>query len=433
MSAERPVLVIHGVANHDKAAFEQRVTEFNRRVNQGSDRSWTFTPVFWGDLGAAENGIEDTIPSPPLLSLFVRDDSETEDAAAISPSAAEMLNALFVPGSDGPEGAPSAISGYEPVRSNEARRDAVAEAAADRTAEQVGFRGDEAADDVAEAIRSSWNDVIYLKFIDHPRVLAAIGRAVADSVVRDAVPLRLETDDDTEQSGAFAVRDDDGDPATSDLATRAQPLKVVGRFVGGVMHGVDRAVGAVLGEVLGSVQDFLRKQVSHGVAGFLGDVLVYQRNQERIQERLWSYISDGWGTSDDRAVDVVAHSLGGVIAFDAATTAARRLHVRHLVTFGSQSSFFQVIDPRQGLTTYIPATSGNAARTVSLPSRIQSWLSLWEPLDPLAFLVGSVFRLSSHAAPTDERVPHAPTQLWTHSTYWTSDFVANAVRETISQ
>lgn len=80
MSDERPVLVIHGVANHDKAAFEQRVAEFNQRVNAEAASTWRFLPVYWGDLGAVEEGIEDTIPSPPLLSLLpVRDSREEPD------------------------------------------------------------------------------------------------------------------------------------------------------------------------------------------------------------------------------------------------------------------------------------------------------------------------------------------------------------------
>ena len=79
MSDERPVLVVHGVANHDKNLFEQRVAEFNRRVNDGSATAWQFIPVFWGDLGAVQEGIEDTIPSPPLLSLAVRDSSGQAD------------------------------------------------------------------------------------------------------------------------------------------------------------------------------------------------------------------------------------------------------------------------------------------------------------------------------------------------------------------
>ena len=132
------------------------------------------------------------------------------------------------------------------------------------------------------------------------------------------------------------------------------------------------------------------------------------------------------------AVDVIAHSLGGVIVFDAATTATPTLHVRRFITFGSQASFFQVLDPRTGLATYIPKKGdGTTAKKIPLPPTIGTWLSLWEPLDPLAFLAGSIFTLSSQETPTDEMVPHAPAQLWTHSEYWTSDFVVEAIRHAL--
>lgn len=430
MSGERPVLVVHGVANHDRAAFEQRVAEFNRRINDGATTSWRFIPVFWGDLGAAEEGIEDTIPAPPLLSLLsVRDDGQEPDI--VSPAGLEMVNALFAAGPDGQEGMPADGAGYQPVRSDEAKRDMVAEAARTRTAERVTVRADDTADEVADAIRASWGDVVYLKAIDHPRVLEAVGRAVADAVTEDGAPVSLGADAEAAQSDGFAVRADETDVDEYEVGTRG-PITAFRRFVGRVVYGVDRAVGAVLGEVLGSVQEFLRKKVSHGVARFMGDVLVYQRNQAKIQQRLRSCIPDGWGTDDGNAVDVIAHSLGGVIVFDAATTATPTLHVRRFITSGSQASFFQVLDPRGGLATYIPKKGdGTAAKRIPLPPTIGTWLSLWEPLDPLAFLAGSIFTLSSQETPTDEMVPHAPAQLWTHSEYWTSDFVVEAIRHAL--
>jgi hypothetical protein len=431
MNDERPILVIHGVSNHDKDVFERRVGELNRRVSDGATWGWRFIPVFWGDLGAMEEGIEDTIPAPPLLSLLhVRDNREEPDM--LSPVALETLNALFVPGSDGQERARTAAPGYQPVRSDEARRDTMADAARTRTAERVTVRADDTAEEVAEAIRASWADVVYLKAIDHPGVLEAVGRAVADAVTEDDAPALFDGDDAVGKSGMFAVRGDESDLGGHEVGTR-RPMTAFRRFVGRVVYGVDRAVGAVLGEVLGSVQQFLRKKVSRGVARFMGDVLVYQRNQERIQQRLRSYLPAGWGTDDDHAVDVIAHSLGGVIVFDAATTAAPLLHVRRFVTFGSQAAFFQVIDPRTGLATYAPKKDdGTAAQAIPLPPTIGTWVSLWEPLDPLAFLAGSVFTLSSQQPPADKMVPHAPTQLWTHSEYWTSDFVVEAIRHVLS-
>lgn len=420
MSDQRPVLVIHGVANHDRAAFEQRVADFNAQVNKGAATPWTFTPVFWGDLGAADQGIEDTIPNPPLATLLGVRAGDEEEAGAVSRADLDLLGALV-------GGVPSGTDtrSSQPVRSDEARRDIVADAARTRTAEQVMVRADETAGAVSEAIRASWGDVVYMNAIDDPGLLQAIGRAIANAVTRDGAAAGFGAGDDAAEPGEYAVRDDEYD------VRRPHPVNALKQVVGTVVQAVDRSVGAVLGEVLGTVQDFLRRTVSHGVADFLGDVLVYQRNQQKIQDRLWSCLADGWGTDEARAVDVIAHSLGGVIVFDAATTAARRLFVRRLVTFGSQPSFFEVVDPRAGLTPYIPAHGTDPAQTISLPPSIQSWQSLWEPLDPLAFLAGSIFRLSSLGAPADAMVPHAPAQLWTHSTYWTSDFVIDAIRRTL--
>ena len=432
MSDQRPILVIHGVANHDKNAFEQRVAEFNQKINQGSAASWVFTPVFWGDLGAEGEGIEDTIPVPPLLSVLpVREGEEVPDEE-LSPDALELLNALFAYRPGGAADAPAAAGGYQPVRSDETKRDTMAGAAKARAAERAAVRDDQTPDEVAKAIQASWADVVYLKAIDDPGLLRAIGRAVANAVTTDGALVPSEADGEAEEPGQFAVREDEPDDEQSEIELRRpHPIQTIEQVTSRVVYGVDRAVGAVLGEVLGSLQEFLRQRVSRGVAQFVGDVLVYQRNQAKIQDRLWSRMPVGWGADQDHAVDVIAHSLGGVIAFDAATTSARRLFVRHLVTFGSQASFFQVVDPRAGLTRYVPKHDGYPAQAIPLPPSIQSWESLWEPLDPLAFLAG-IFRLASQETPTDAMVPHAPAQLWTHSAYWTSDYVRDAIRRVLS-
>jgi hypothetical protein len=83
------------------------------------------------------------------------------------------------------------------------------------------------------------------------------------------------------------------------------------------------------------------------------------------------------GVSAQQPVDVLAHSLGGVITFDTAT-ADQPLWIRQFVTFGSQPSLFHVCDPRGGaLTPY-------AGAPVQLPQSIGAWTNLWEPLDPVA-------------------------------------------------
>ena len=433
MNGQRPVLVIHGVANHDKGEFEARVAQLQQNVNQGSATQYVFTPVFWGDLGAHSKGIEDTIPSPPLpWQPAVRADGADgadgqEQYKAISPADVGRLSALLAyrPGLADPTAAVS-----PPVRSDADKRDTLAAAAKEHA--QGAVRDDQTAEAVAEGIRESWDDVQYLRAIEDEGLLQAVGRAVADAVTADGASGPGTDDEAADTGGQFAVRDDDAADVEPGYEVRwPHPIQAVKRVTGQVLHGVDRALGAVLGEVLGSLQNFLRQRVSRGVADFFGDVLVYQRNQAGIQDRIWSALPPPWGRDEKHAVDVVAHSLGGVIAFDAATTAAQGLFIRHFITFGSQSSFFEVIDPRQGLQPYVPGQNGQPARPVVLPDRIQSWKSLWEPLDPLAFLT-RIFRLASQATPTDEMVPHEPDQLWTHSSYWTSSCLPDTIRQVLS-
>jgi hypothetical protein len=97
------------------------------------------------------------------------------------------------------------------------------------------------------------------------------------------------------------------------------------------------------------------------------------------------------------------------------------------VTFGSQPSFFHVCDPRGGkLTPY-------AGEPVSLPASLGAWTNLWEPLDLVAFIAARVFRLHDGSKPNDIEVPHlASSGLWTHSSYWTIDFVIQAIRKAIT-
>jgi hypothetical protein len=46
----RPVLVIHGIATHDKVEFEQRVTDLRGTIHAQLP-GVQLIPVFWGDLG----------------------------------------------------------------------------------------------------------------------------------------------------------------------------------------------------------------------------------------------------------------------------------------------------------------------------------------------------------------------------------------------
>jgi hypothetical protein len=142
-------------------------------------------------------------------------------------------------------------------------------------------------------------------------------------------------------------------------------------------------------------------------------VNVLARKEERARQRAIC--------SPERPVKVVAHSLGGVIAVDMATSDTP-LWMERLVTFGSQAAFFHICDPRGGqLRAYV-------GDQVTLPASLGDWTNLWEPLDMLAFSASRVFRLHDGTAPADRPVAHAAsTGLWTHGCYWDHPDIAAAI------
>src|SRR6185503_16198606 len=94
-------------------------------------------------------------------------------------------------------------------------------------------------------------------------------------------------------------------------------------------------------------------------------------------------------------VDVVAHSLGGLVAVewlfgavagaDATPPAERRVHT--VITFGSQVGLFAELRGLEG-----PA--GRVARPpapIALTLALRRWCNVWHALDPLAFAASPVF------------------------------------------
>jgi hypothetical protein len=268
----------------------------------------------------------------------------------------------------------------------------------------AGARRGEDPDEVREAIREAWGNTQWLKEIADEDVLRAVGRAIGKTV--------LGADEEAGGTGR-----------------RWNPLQSAKDFVKGVVRGVDGSVGAAIGHGLGTLNDSIRAAWGPNAMEFLGDAFVYQHKFEEIQGRLWEYLDSrapGYGTQE-KPIDVIAHSFGGLITLDAAVTANRRLWIGGYVTFGSQPAFFHLLQPRGG--DIVPYTSGFPVR---LPRNIDRWTNLWEPMDPLAFIVGKVFLLHTGQPPLDIMVPHRVCSgWWTHSVYWTAPELVVAMRQTM--
>lgn len=384
-----PVFVIHGIGNRDEAAFDRSVRTLTRDLGSISAH-----PVFWGDLGASYEWIAHTVPSAPTQ-VRANDDELSPDT--------RMLTEFLLrdgPIADGTDVRGAVIAARVPEVLLEA-----ATGAGTAIREESGR-----ADDVREALADTWPATQWLQLIDDAEVLRAVGAAVAGPIADRAATNQIDGPSlaDAEIRGGEQTRGPD-----------------MRGFVKKRLTELDRVVGAVFGAAGGRLNTHLRTKFLPGVTQGVGDILVYQRHRDEIAQRVREVITavdPALGRSPDRPVDVLAHSLGGVISVDMAT-ADDSLWIRNLVTFGSQSPFFHVCDPRGGLLTRY---TGDQA--VPMPPSIGAWTNLWEPMDPVAFLAARIFRLSDGTAPRDIEVPHlASSGIWTHTDYWTLDSVSRAI------
>jgi hypothetical protein len=343
-------------------------------------------------LGCEPRGAEAAAPSQ------VRDGTEPPTPQPGQPAAilaAALLSPFFLPA------APAEVRDTP----GERQADLVAAGAVKRLgAGSTG--GDEIRDEgdvdsahaaaIREAIAEHWASTTWLRQVTDPLLLQEIGAAIAAPLVDPSVTVT--------PGGGEEVRDEE-----------LRAIDVRG-FVKRRIDDLDRVVGATVGSAAGRLNSYLRTEQGPGVSRFFGDVLVYQRRRTEIHERVRATIDKvdpALGRDPEYPVRVIGHSLGGVVAVDIAT-ADEPLWTRSLVTFGSQSRFFHVCDPRGGqLRPYADGT------LVQLPRSLGAWTNLWEPMDVLAFIAAKVFRMHDGSAPIDLPVSHlASSGLWTHSVYW---------------
>jgi len=392
----KPVLVIHGIANHDQAEFEKRVSDLQNAIAADLPEV-NLIPVYWGDLGGHSQNIRDCLPQ-------LEDGRWTTRAESIL-----SFGSISVE-----------VRG-EPELTNEQRAELIMEPVRSASPEEfVRAQNDAGATAVIEALDQTVN----LRKIDDEECLKAIGYLVKEALAEQPA-LRDE--------GEFEVRTGPESFETRGwIKNRTQGIETK---VKAVISAVDKVVGKIVQNRLGVLNQRLRASIMNGVAATLGDIVAYHSNKKQIQQRLWDAISQhspGFGTRD-KPIGLIAHSLGGVISFDAmmAPAIGVPLHVHSFVSFGSQPAFFQIIDPRIAGATY------TAGCPIRLPDTLKQWFNLWNVVDLLAFTAGTVFRLNDGSKPEDIVVEDSisvmlDANLWLHSIYWTSAELRRALVDAFS-
>jgi hypothetical protein len=378
---KKPVLVVHGIANHDRAEFESHVTKLQTAISKDLP-DVQLVPVFWGDLGGQSQDISDCLP-------LLKDGQWTTRAKGV----------LSIP-AVGVE-----VRG-EPRLNNDQRASIIASSV--MSAKSVRSEPDATKAAIAEALRHT----DHLQKIDDPELLKAVGEIVSETIADNST---------TPAAGGFEVRGEDAAP----IETRGW----VKDRVSGVIAGIDKLLGKLVEDRLGVLNQRLRSSLMNGLAVTLGDIVAYHSNKKGIQQRLWDAIASLDPTYGTRAmpIGVIAHSLGGVVSFDAMFAPANgtALYVDSFVTFGSQAAFFEIIDPR----TKVSYATGHP---ITLPGTLKKWTNLWDVVDLLAFTAGTVFRLSDGSKPEDIPVEDPisimlDAKLWLHSIYWQTPQLVDAL------
>ena len=373
-----PILVVHGIANHDQAAFEKTVATLSVQLKNKTGQEWPLIPVFWGDLGGNVTPyIEDLLP-------------RLSNDAVPAPNKADIARYL------------AAQPSNKQVRSQAAEVDLIVQKAVDGSTAPSLTRSSAARQDLEPPLRAAvaqeFPRTQFLQFVSDRELLESLGDALGAATE----PMAQDTAT--------------GEPVRGVLSDGFETVK--GAAIG-VIRGFDAAIGAATGRILGNLNNELRQQQGPAIIRSLGDIMAYERNSESIGNRLWETLAahgfEGYGTKD-RPVQVIAHSLGGVVAFDAANRARNPLYIDKLLTFGSQSAFFNVVAPRHVLPLY------QHGHSIELGETVGQWVNLFEPMDFLAFAASPVFSTANSENLIDKMVAHRFSYgVYTHSIYWQTD------------
>lgn len=394
-----PVFIIHGVANYTREPFEASVAQLQKDLDAKKKDHWRLIPVFWGDLGGQSQDITDCLPDYKDGAWIVR--SEEVDTLLPTPVRADL--------------------GSGQLTNRDRAKILVAPAGEDELVVRGTGRQAELLDIVSDAL----SETKVLQYIDDPEVLAGVREAVL-AVAESAEEGAISRDRGEDGVSTFMTRG-----GTETFETRG----LVGDAVRKVLKGVDDMLGKMLGNNLGVLNQRLRSNLAFPFSLFFGDIIVYQNKKDEIQQRIWEAINayaPGYGTKEQPA-QVISHSLGGLVVFDALLRPegdAKRLHVSTWTTFGSQPAFFHIIDPRTGLTIY------KHGQKVRLPNTLGKWTNLWDTMDILAFTASTVFELHDGSPPEDIPVQDPLSlildeKLWTHSIYWRTEELIAALLSTL--
>lgn len=186
-----------------------------------------------------------------------------------------------------------------------------------------------------------------------------------------------------------------------------------------IEEAADRVKGFV-GRLAGrAVVEAARAPAHRRTAMFLGDILVYLRRRGTAEAPGEIVLEVAGGLEAARAAAdpadprliVVAHSMGGNIAYDLLTHFRPDLEVDVLVTVGSQVAFFEELKLFAESREDVPRTP--ATDRIARPKNVGRWINIFDRNDVLGFVAEGVF-----GGVEDYEYSTGKGMLFAHTTYF---------------
>lgn len=187
------------------------------------------------------------------------------------------------------------------------------------------------------------------------------------------------------------------------------------------------ALGDWLNQALASVGTQLignrRGRYIDMLVPYVGDVLVYQGNGQRIRDLISKRIDS---VPEGTPVVLLGHSLGGIACVDLLADAAHST-VKLLVTVGSQSPLFYELNALHNLRF-----------GQTLPAHFPRWLNIYDQRDFLSYVAEPIFKDGCGTGVKDDRVTDIKVSNrqpfpYSHSAYWANPKVWDIISQRLAE
>jgi hypothetical protein len=171
----------------------------------------------------------------------------------------------------------------------------------------------------------------------------------------------------------------------------------------------------------------LRGSIMQVATSFIGDVMLYLARGTEVRDLVHKTIVQACAQRPNEPLVLIAHSLGGVIAYEYATDPAfaDRPPIDLLVTVGSQVALFAEYGLFQAADSAL-ARGASGRRPYPTPSTPGRWLNFYDPDDFLSFPIAGVF---PHAAEGDRPCTAGKPFPASHSAYWDNPQLYSAIAQ----